>query len=75
MIAVSPSPKHVRFTRSCHYNQATPPNVHHVTVLNSFRDHVAGSSVVAGSILWTVTAEVHAGNITKLKRVVLTTVV
>ena len=69
MIAISLSPKHVRFTRSCCYNQATLPNIHHVTILNSFRDRVAGSSVVAGSILWTVMAQVHAGNIMKRKRV------
>ena len=33
---------------------------------------MAESSVVAGSILWTVMAEVRAGNVTKRKRVVQT---
>ena len=47
-IALSLSPKRVR------YDQATPLNIQHVTVLNSFGDCVAGSSVVAGSILCTV---------------------
>ena len=33
---------------------------------------MAGSSVVAGSILWMVMAEIRTGNITKRKRVILT---
>ena len=36
---------------------------------------MAGSSVVAGSFLWTVMAEVRVGNITKPKKVVLTILV
>ena len=33
---------------------------------------MAGSSVVAGSILWIVMAQVHAGNVKKQKRVLTT---
>ena len=68
-ITISLSPKRVRLTRSCCYNQATPPNIHHVSILNSFRDRdsVAASSPVAGFFLLTVMAQVSAGNIMKRK--------